>query len=406
MSIYEIERLGHQGDGIAAGPVFAPRTLPGEHVTGQLAGDRLSDIRIVEPSAERVAAPCRHYKSCGGCHLQHASDGFVETWKADVVRHALKAQGLEAPIRGVHTSPPQSRRRATFSARRTKKAALSGFHARASDVVIEVPGCLLVQPDVLRGREIAEELVQVGGSRKGELRVTVTSSEIGLDLAVEGGKPLDAALRMDLGQITQRVGIARLTWDDETVAMQSPPTQPMGRAHVAPPPGAFLQATPQGEAALLAAVREAVGPAGRIVDLFAGCGTFSLPLAERAEVHAVETAAPMLEALNGGWRYAHGLRKVTTEVRDLFRDPLVASELAAFGAAVIDPPRAGAESQTRELAQAGVPRVAAVSCNPGTFARDARILTEAGYSLDWIVVVDQFRWSPHVELAAAFSRPV
>ena len=172
---------------------------------------------------------------------------------------------------------------------------------------------------------------------------------------------------------------------------------------VAPPPGAFLQATAEGAAALVDAVRAAIGPAKRVVDLFAGCGTFALPLAETAEVHAVESEAEMLAALDEGWRHGTGLHRVTTETRDLFRRPLLAQELARFDAIAIDPPRAGAAQQTEEIAKSGVPRIAAISCNPVTFARDAKCLTQAGYRLGPVRVVDQFRWSPHVELAASFT---
>ena len=180
--------------------------------------------------------------------------------------------------------------------------------------------------------------------------------------------------------------------------------QRFGKALVAPPPGAFLQATAEGEAALLAAVREAVGPAKRIADLFAGCGTFALPLAEQAEVLAVEGEAAMVAAMDRGWREAQGLHKVVSLTRDLFRRPLLPDELKLFDAVVIDPPRAGAAAQIAELAQSTVKVVAAVSCNPVTFARDARVLVDAGFNLDWVQVVDQFRWSGHVELAAKFSR--
>jgi 23S rRNA (uracil1939-C5)-methyltransferase len=186
------------------------------------------------------------------------------------------------------------------------------------------------------------------------------------------------------------------------IALRTAPVQRFGRALVTPPPGAFLQATEHGEAALLAAVTEAVGPARRIADLFAGIGTFALPLAERAEVHAVEGDPAMTAALEKGWRQAQGLKRLTVEARDLYRRPLDADELKGFDAVVIDPPRAGAEAQTVALAGSGVPVIAAVSCNPVTFARDARVLIAAGYVLDWVQVVDQFRWSAHVELAARF----
>ncbi len=400
---YHIRRLGHHGDGIADGPVFAPRTLPGETVTGTLEGDRLTDIRIIDPSADRVSPPCRHYKACGGCQLQHASDAFVAEWKQEVVRNALAAQGIEADLRPIHTSPPQSRRRATLAVRRTKKGALAGFHARASDVITEIPGCQLLHSDLMAGLAVARDLATLGGSRKGELDVTLTLSEVGLDISVTGGKPLDGPLELALAQATERHRLARLSWDGEVIATREPPVQRFGSAAVVPPPGAFLQATQDGEHALLAAVQEAVGDAARLADLFAGCGTFSLPLAERAEVHAVEGTRAMVEAMDQGWRRAPSLKKLTTEARDLFRRPLMPDELARFEAAVLDPPRAGAEAQVNELAQARVPVLAYVSCNPTTFARDARTLTAAGYRLDWVQVVDQFRWSPHVELAARLT---
>ena len=404
MTEYLIRRLGHHGDGIAEGPVFAPLTLPGELVTGIPDGQTLTDIRIVRPSDDRVKAPCRHFRACGGCALQHASDAFVADWKVEVVRTALQTHGIETDYRPIITSPANSRRRATLAAKRTKKAAMAGFYGRASDVIVEVPDCQLLAPGLMPGLEVAEALAAIGTSRKAALAVTITRSSAGLDVAVQQGKPLDGPLRQALAQACENLGLARLAWEDEVIAMRQPPYQRFGRADVLPPPGAFLQATAEGEAALLAAVEEAVGDAGQIADLFAGCGTFALPLAEKAQVHAVEGEAEMLKALDQGWRRAGGLKPLTTEARDLFRRPLLTDELRRFEAVVIDPPRAGAERQIAEIAAAGVPRIASVSCNPVTFARDAQTLTDAGYRLEWVQVVDQFRWSPHVELAALFTR--
>tara|TARA_R110002094_G_scaffold2053_4_gene8628 strand:- start:8599 stop:9819 length:1221 start_codon:yes stop_codon:yes gene_type:complete len=404
MTEHIITRLGHHGDGIADGPLYAPITLPGEVVTGEVDGQTLRNVRIVTPSEDRVAPPCRHFKTCGGCQLQHASDDFVANWKLNVVRNALDAHGLETGLRPIITSPPQSRRRATFAAKRTKNGAMAGFHGRASDVVIEIPDCQLVQPEVLAALPIAEKLAIVGTSRKAALAVTVTSSKYGLDVAAQHGKALDGPLRQELAQLCDQMGLARLSWDSEVIAMRNPPHQQFGKAQVTPPPGAFLQATHHGEAALLAAVKEAVGDADRIADLFAGCGTFSLPLAETARVHAVESEAEMLIALDQGWRMAEGLKPVTTETRDLFRRPMLPDELAKTGAVVLDPPRAGAERQVAEIIRAAVPRIAYVSCNPVTFARDAHALVMAGYTLNWVQVVDQFRWSSHVELAASLTK--
>ncbi|MEC9103504.1 MAG: class I SAM-dependent RNA methyltransferase [Pseudomonadota bacterium] len=394
--------MGHQGDGIAPGPVFAPMTLPGEVVSGTLNGQRLEQVRIVTPSSDRVAAPCRHFKTCGGCQAQHASDGFVEHWKAGIVREALRAQGIEAEIAGVETSPPRSRRRAGLSARRTKKGAMAGFHGRASGTIVEIPDCQLLHPDLIAALPVAEALAVAGGSRKGELNVSVTLSDGGLDVAVRDGKPLDRDLEVALAQQAEALDLARLSWDGEVIAMRRAPGQIFGPARVVPPPGAFLQATPQGEAALLRAVSEITEGASKIADLFAGCGTFALPLARRAEVLAVEGDRAMIAALDRGWREAQGLKRVEGVTRDLFRNPLLRDEFKGIDAVVIDPPRAGAEAQIAELAEARVPVIAHVSCNPVTFARDAARLIAAGYVMGPVRVVDQFRWSSHVELVAGF----
>lgn len=402
-----ISRLGHLGDGIAegpAGPLYIPGMLPGEEIEGTLQGDRLEEVRIVTPSVDRVRPPCSHAKSCGGCLMQHARDGLVEGWKRGIVEGALAGQGLSAPMRGVATSPARSRRRAVLSGRRTKGGALIGFHARASQLIIPVPNCQLLHPDLMAAMPALEALVIAGGSRTAELDLMVTASLAGPDVVVTGVKPLDTALQLDLARIVEAHGLARLTWGDEVVALRAPPMQRMGRALVVPPPGAFLQATAEGEAALLDAVRDAVGDAARIVDLFAGCGTFALPLAEQADLRAYEGDAAMIAALDRGWRQAPGLHRLTAEARDLFRRPLEPDEFKGVEAVVIDPPRAGAEAQCATLARSQVPVIAMVSCNPVTFARDARALVAAGYRLDWVQVVDQFRWSAHVELAARLSK--
>jgi 23S rRNA (uracil1939-C5)-methyltransferase len=248
-------------------------------------------------------------------------------------------------------------------------------------------------------------LARIGATRQATLDAAVTLTLTGPDIAVTGGKPLDAAMLAALAAAAAELGAARLSWNGETVAMRAQPVVALGRARVPLPPGAFLQASAEAERVLVGLVREAVGGAARIADLFAGCGTFALPLAEAAEVHAVESDAAMTAALDLGWRGASGLRRVSVETRDLFRRPLLAAELRRHDAVVIDPPRAGAEAQTEQLAAARVPVIVAVSCNPVSLARDARLLVSAGYRLDWVQVVDQFRWSPHIELVARLSLP-
>lgn len=402
-----VDRLGHHGDGIAMGengPIFVSQMLPGEVVEGDLQGDRLINARIVTPSPMRIKPPCPHARTCGGCLMQHASNDFVADWKTGIVEGALAGQSLHAAFQPIMTSPPRSRRRATFAARRTKNSMMIGFHARGSDALVMIPNCQLLHPDLMAAMPGLEELVRLGGSRSAELSLTVTRALGGMDVMVVGGKPLDSALRLELARAVETHGLARLTWDGETVALRAQPVQMIGRAKVTPPAGAFLQATEHGEKALLDTVRLALGPQKKIVDLFAGVGTFAIPLAELAEVHAVEGDAAMMAALDKAARQADGLRPIRVETRDLFRRPLEPDEFKGVTGVVIDPPRAGAEAQVKTLAKSSVPVIAMVSCNPITFARDAKTLVQAGFVLDWVQVVDQFRWSAHVELVGRFVR--
>ena len=395
-----VEHLTHQGMGRTTEGRFVPRVLPGEEI--ELLED--GSARILTPSADRVAPPCRHYKSCGGCAMQHASDEFVAKWKVETVARALSAQGIEAEISGIETSPASSRRRAKLSGRRTKKGTLVGFHGRASDVVVEVPDCRLLAPALLATLPALHDLTALAASRKGEVGLNVTESLAGPDIQIETDKELTGELRIELAALAQKHWIARLVWQDEQVVMIEPPQQRFGKAQVVPPAGAFLQATAEGEAALLRAVKQAVGGASKVADLFSGCGTFALPLAETAEVHAVEGEKAMVAALDRGWRETQGLKRVTSEARDLFRRPLLRDELARFDAIVIDPPRAGAKAQIAEIAASTVPLLAMVSCNPITFARDVKALIAAGFRIESLVVVDQFRWSSHIEVAAKLVR--
>lgn len=402
-----IDRLGHLGDGVgldgAGGQVFAPRTLPGEEIEGEVVAGRIEAPAIVTPSPCRRRAPCPHYRQCGGCALMHADDGFVADWKREVIIRALAGQGIEATVLETETSPDRSRRRATLAARRTRGGAIVGFHGRASDAMVPITDCHLLLPEIMGAVPHLARIAAAGGSRKGEMQMVVTACDDGLDLAVSGGKPLEQSLFSALGTLAEEGRLARLSWDGEVVAARGGATQTFGRARVTPPPGAFLQATREGEAALVQAVGEAVGDARRIADLFSGAGTFTLPMAERAAVHAAEGDPALVAALLGAARAAPGLRPVTAETRDLFRRPLLPDELQRFDAVILDPPRAGAEAQCAKIAAARLPVVAYVSCNAQTFARDARMLTAAGYVLDWVRPVDQFRWSTHVELAARFS---
>jgi len=398
MELSRIVRLGHLGDGIAEDGTLHPLTLPGDGIRA----DDGSRVPSADPIHENPVCP--HFGTCGGCALQHATDAFISQWKQDVVRRALVARGVKAPLRNMHVSPAKSRRRVVFSGRRTKKTERVGFHRRGSDEIVALETCHVILPGMLDLLPVVRSLVRLGVSRSREVKVSLTASDGGWDIDVREAKSLDGPLREELARQARRADLARLSWNGEAVVVLRPPVQRFGTAQVVPPPGAFLQATTDAEAFLVSAVQRAVGDATRVADLFCGCGTFALPLAAGAEVLAVEAEQSYLDALDAGWRGADALRKVTTARRDLFRRPVLASEFKGIDAVVIDPPRAGAEAQMHEVAGSDIASVAAVSCHPVSFARDAAILVGAGFGLDWIDIVDQFRWSPHVELVARFSR--
>lgn len=384
----KITNLTHHGLGRADDGTLIPGTLPGE---------TLLDGAITDASPHRVTPPCPQAGTCGGCAVQHASDAFVLRWKAGILTRALAAHGIKAPLRRAHVSPANSRRRAKLSGRRVKSGALVGFHARASDQITPLTGCTVLHPTILAALPALTELIATYGSRKATVDMTVTTGPSGLDVRVDG-------LTTDLTDWATAQDIARVSIGDEPLITRRPPLIPMGRAQLTPPPGGFLQATTQGQAALTKAVTETLTGCTTIADLFAGSGTFALPLAEQAQIHAVESLAAPLDALTHAWRHTQGLHQITTETRDLFRAPLDATDLQRFDGAVLDPPRAGAAAQCAELAAHGPNKLAYVSCNPITFAKDAKQLTQGGYTLTHIDLIDQFRWSPHIELAAAFHR--
>ncbi|MDB4245332.1 class I SAM-dependent RNA methyltransferase, partial [Amylibacter sp.] len=381
-----------------------PFTLPGEHIEGNVENGRVNSPKIIKPVSDRIKPACKHFKSCGGCSLQHASDTVISDWKIRKTQDALSQVNLHPEFRPIINSKAGSRRRATFAAKRTKKGALVGFHGRASDVIIEISECPISDPILLSGMPAFSQFAILGSSRKAVLRISATVSGNSLDVKIDNGKKLSATEISKFAQICNQFKILRLMWNDDVIAQSNPPSQKMGLADVIPPSGAFLQATKSGEAALIKTVLEIIGPSKRVVDLFAGCGTFALPISSKATVHALEGDANMIAALDSGWRAAGGLHDIKSETRDLFRRPLMPDEFKKIDAIVIDPPRAGAVSQVVEIAKANVGRIAFVSCNPATFARDASILCNNGYNLDWVQVIDQFLWNPHIELVAQFTK--
>jgi 23S rRNA (uracil1939-C5)-methyltransferase len=406
----EIEAVGGEGDGVAAGPVFVPFTLPGERVRATGGGERRSLVEVLQASAERVAPPCPHFGVCGGCALQHWAPAPYLAWKVERLVGTLDRQRIETEILPAFAAAPGTRRRLALHARKGgRDVARLGYKARKSWDLVDIAVCPIADPRLQAAipalKRLAAPLFEHPKSAP-TLHVTLTDTGIDVDISgVErksGGLSADA--RMQIAECAAEADFARVTLDGEMAYLARLPSVRLGPATVAVPPGAFLQATAQAEAAMAGFVAEAAAGASRIADLYCGVGTFTFRLAEIAPVHAADFSGEAVQALSAALASAPGLKGVTAEARDLVRRPVLAEELKRVDVAVFDPPRAGAAEQTAELARSAVPRVIAVSCNPATFARDARTLIDAGFSLERVLPVDQFLWSPHVELVGVFQR--
>jgi 23S rRNA (uracil1939-C5)-methyltransferase len=388
-------RIAARGDGV---------TASGRHAAFAAPGDHLREDGTVEPGPNHQQPPCRHFPECGGCQLQHVTDNAYRAYLHDRVAGALAQHGLETEIREPHLSPPRSRRRATLRAINAGKSVMIGFNAARSKRIIDMRECHILRPELFDLIEPLRKLLggPVQVAAVAEIRLTLADQGVDVlfsDVVADGLEAAEALPRFGEDQ-----GLARLSVDDgygvETRYEPSPVTVTLSGVPVVLPAGAFLQATDDGEAALVDAVREAVAGCNRTADLFAGIGTFALAL--QGQVTAAEASRDAVLTLQMAARRA--ARQVNVEHRDLYRRPYDSKELSAFDAVVLDPPRAGAEEQVKQLAASAVPRIAYVSCNPATFARDAAILAAGGYRLEWVRPVGQFRWSTHIELAACFSR--
>lgn len=410
---FRITRIAGQGDGVAetpAGPVFAPLTLPGELVRAEVKDGRAESVEVTEPSADRVAPVSPQYGDCGGCSLQHWAAEPYLGWKREQVRLALARERIETEIEATVAVPAGTRRRLALHARRLEDGrVVLGFKARKSWRLVEVTSCPVAHPALVAAfpalTKVAAAFLEHPKSAP-TLHVTLTLTGLDVDVTgVErktGGLSRDAQMRAI--QAAAEADLARLSLAGETLVMARQPKVALGPATVPVPPGGFLQAVPEAELAMTSRAVEAVRGAKKVADLFCGAGTFTFPLATVAPVLAADASAAGIAALKAGIGTAQGLRPITAEARDLFRRPLAPYDLKGCDAIVFDPPRAGAAEQTAQIAQTKGATVVGVSCNPQTFARDARILIDAGFALERVTPVDQFLWSAHVELVGVFRR--
>lgn len=402
-----IDALGAGGDGVVetgGERLFVPYTLRGETVEAEPAGNRARLLRVLTPSPDRIAPACRHFGTCGGCALQHMAEAPYLAWKRSVVERSFALHGIAAPVEPVVAGAPGSRRRAVFSAVRTASGVAVGFNRRGSEEIVAIDECPVLASGLARRLPLFRDIAARAFRSKRRGRMAVVLADNGLDIAVEGAGRPDRDALAALGGFGTDVSIARLTLDGTTVFLNRRPELSAGTVTLFPIPGGFVQASRFAEDAMAAVALDHVGNAGPIADLFAGIGTFTVRLAARAAVTAVEGDAALLAGLDAALRAARGLKPVAARRRDLFANPLAPVELNAFAAVLFDPPAAGAKAQSEALAASKVPRVVAVSCNPATLARDARILVDGGYRLERVVPVDQFHWSPEIEVVATFAR--
>jgi 23S rRNA (uracil1939-C5)-methyltransferase len=385
-----IVRIAARGDGI---------TPSGRHVPFGVPGDALLDDGALAFGPHHREPPCRHFPECGGCQLQHADDEAYRGYLVSRIETALAQHGLETEVRPPHLSPPRSRRRATLKVLRAGEGALIGFNAEHSHRIVDMRECHVLRAELFALVDPLRQLLGDMLQPKRIAEVQLTLIDGGSDVLLKGihARRLDEIER--LSSFAMKHDLARLSVDrglgPETLLEPQVATVTLSGVPVAFPPGGFLQATEDGEDALVRCVQEALAGASNIADLFAGLGTFTLSTRAAYAAEASRDAAAALKRAAPATMVEH---------RDLYRQPLDGPELKRFDGLVLDPPRAGAAEQVSQLAGSAVRRVAYVSCNPATFANDAKSLLGGGYNLEWVEPVGQFRWSTHVELAACFSR--
>jgi len=401
-----IDSVGRQGDGIAetaAGRVHVAFSLPGERVRISRGGERGALEAVIQPSAERIPPVCKYFGVCGGCALQHwKSEPYLE-WKRSLVVDALAREGMGAEVAQTIPAYGSGRTRAVFHAGRGARKETVGFAKRRSHELVAIEECPVLDPRLAAALPVARELAKILAHVGKPIDLHFTLAERGIDVDIRGPGKLAKPIESKIVSFAAEKKVSRISLHGAPLAQLLPPTHLVGDVRVAFPPGPFLQATGEGEEVLAARVLGAAKGAKSTADLFCGIGTFALRLAAGAKVAAFDNHEPSIAALQAAAK-SPGLRPVSATARDLFRWPLVIDELKAFDFVVLDPPRQGAEAQARELAKSKVQKVAYVSCDADSFARDAKILIAGGYNLNSVAPVDQFQFSPHVELVGIFSR--
>lgn len=404
----KISALGALGDGVTAQNVFVPFGLPGELVDADVENGRAHDVSWIERSASRLEPLCKHFGDCGGCKTQHMNAQLYTKWKAGLVAQALAKESIDITLEPIIACLPHSRRRAVFSAVVKTDGVDIGFQRAGSNHVVAIEECHILTRNLFNSRPLIAELAKAFLPRGRTASFTVLETQTGFDIAVNTDTKISDNARRAINAMAEKPSLARVAINGEVIVENKRPLLDFSGSIVSPPPGGFVQAVKSIEQAMVELVGTHLAPCKRVADIFSGSGTFALPLARKSSVVAAEADAAALVALDRAWREAtgKGLKPIKTEKRDLHHRPFMAKELDLMKTqgVVFDPPRAGAEMQSQQLAKSKVKRIAAVSCNPVTLARDLRILIDGGYKLQSVTPLDQFLWSPHVEAVALLVR--
>ncbi len=408
MTELKIDFVGHKGDGVAhlnSNAVYVPFALEGEVVSVEGSGPRRDITTIKTTSPDRIDPICKYFGTCGGCQLQHMNESTYLKWKMTLVTEPLSKVGVTIEPDAIKSFEDESRRKCVFNAQRTSEGLQLGFNEKASTEIVAIDACPVLVPEINAQLDAIRDLVNSVPMTKHPLRVSVLVTKNGLDISIEDAKPLSEAERQVLIKKAIAHKFSRITVNIETLIKITEPHIEIANTIVSPPPGAFVQALKQAENQMSTIVADFLKGCKQVADLYCGIGTFALKLAEHSAVYAVEESGDALNSLDQAWRETGGkLKQVKTEKRNLERRPVTFGELKKMDGLVFDPPRAGAELQCKQIAKSRVKKVAAVSCNPNTLATDLEILVAGGFKVKQIIPIDQFKYTPHVEVVVLLER--
>jgi len=402
----EITALGRHGEGMAeheSGRHFIPFALPGETVRATISGKKAELDEVLVASPDRIDPFCKYFGQCGGCAVQHLKQDDYQNWKRGIVETALRHKQIDLPVEPLVDGHGTGRRRVTLHAQYIKGGVLCGFMKGASHQLLDLKNCPILTPELDNVTDVGRRLATPFASAANKINMQITATDTGLDCDVQGAGKMTYDAHVALAKVADECDIARISIDGEMALERRKPTIKMGLANVTPSSGGFLQATYAGEETLDQLALDYIDGAKNIADLFCGIGPFALRAAQKTTVTGYDNNEPAIAALSNAIRHTPGLKPLNAIVQDLFQNPVYHRDLEKFDAVIFDPPRAGALEQVREIVEAEIPKVVSISCDPASFARDAEVLIDGGYTLEKIIPVDQFKYSSHIEIVGCFK---